>query len=464
MIIFSVHYPQRELVAKILLAHKVAHRYGASIIGRTGAIRRCQGQIFRRSVGPLHLGKKLDNGVVFEVALTPLASAKTIPVFLDQGFKIVSFDEEATAFWGPIEFAKRRIDKQSASMVEVLYSWGEWHNKAIQNSTIDLKKVSVVGHPRFEVYQDKYNDLYQDQMDFIKTTYVRFVLINTNITEMDWSEEAFLQRIKELELKRKKVGRDIDGGFPDLAFMREKSEARKKAFLDQVTISNIFKKIAIDRGAGDIQVVMRPKPSVAPAKLEAYAKKLGFQGHVDGRFSIVPWLKSCSAVLHHGCTTGIEAALAGKPAVMCGDEEFVATPVKEASFVVNGMQEAADMLYSTSVDGVEKNRLAEKYKAVEFWHHNVAGSPSDAILDDLERRGLVTQQVSFNVPKMISFKHNLATIGTLMDDNYRPGTRGIDAPINFNEVISLISKLDRIFEVETSCVEVRKEIFYLSRT
>lgn len=465
MLVIAVHYPQRELVAKILLAHKAAHRYGKSAIGRSGVIRRSQGQIFRQSFGPLNFGKKIKNGVVFEVALTPEASIKTrIPAIIQEGFGVVSFDEEATSFWDPIAFAKRRVDDKSASMIDVLYSWGKWHNIAIQNSALDLKKVSGVGHPRFEVYQDKYNALYRDQIDYINSKYDRFVLINTNITEVDWSEEAFLQRIKELEFKRKKVARDIDGGFGDIGLMKLKSEARKRAFIDQVTISQIFKKIAIERGAGDIKVVMRPKPSVVPAKLEAYAKDLGFQGLVDGRFSIVPWLKSCSAVLHHGCTTGIEAALAGKPAVMCGNEEFVATPVKEASFLASGLQEAADMLYSTSVDGVEINRLAEKYKAVEFWHHNVAGSPSDAILDDLERRGLVTQEVSFNAPKMMGCRNNRGTFTPSVDDNYHPGMRGIDAPINFNEVKFLIAKLDRVFGVETSCVEVRKEIFYLSRT
>lgn len=103
MITFGVHYPQREPVAKILLAHKATHRYGGSIIGRTGAIRRYQRQTFQRSFGPLRLGKKLDSAVVFEVALTPEASTKKrISVFLEQGFKVVSFDEEATAFWDPV--------------------------------------------------------------------------------------------------------------------------------------------------------------------------------------------------------------------------------------------------------------------------------------------------------------------------------------------------------------------------
>jgi len=136
MIIIGVHYPQRELVGKLLLAHKAAHRYGSSVIGRTGSIRRCKGQVFQHSFRPLRFGKKLSSGVVVDVALTPEASAKgRFPAFIEQGFNLASFDEEATAFWDPAAFARRRIDEKSAGMVDVLYSWGAWHNESALNNT-----------------------------------------------------------------------------------------------------------------------------------------------------------------------------------------------------------------------------------------------------------------------------------------------------------------------------------------
>ena len=188
----------------------------------------------------------------------------------------------------------------------MLYSWGEWHNRLIKLSCIDQKKVAVVGHPRIEICQDKYTSVYDDQINIIKKKYGRFLLINTNCTELDWSEEDFQKKLEKINDKKRLVGKDV---WENIETMRKKQEVRRQTFKQQIDISNLFLKMAKQKGEEDIKVVMRPKPSVMPIKLEQYAREQGFVGHVEKQFSVIPWIKCSSAVLHYGCSTAIESAL-----------------------------------------------------------------------------------------------------------------------------------------------------------
>lgn len=462
MLLIGVHYPQRELIPKLLLAHKASQRYGSALIGRTGALRRNGGQVFQRSSGSLAKRKRIKDGVMLEVALTPEASAQgRLPGFVENGFRVASFDEEATAFWDPGSFAKRRIDAVSADLVDVLFSWGAWHEAAIKHSEISPRKVARVGSPRFDVYQTQYESLFHDEIEFIRGRFGKFILINTNIVEMDWSEASFRQRVEELEEKRRRVGRDVDGGFGEIHLMKEKSELRRAAFAAQIAISNRFAELLKEASGDHVHVVMRPKPSVVPEKLERYAKTLGFRGIVDGRFSAVPWIKSCEAVLHHGCTTAIEAALVRVPAVMMGSNQLVAQPVREASFIAKGVEEAAQALVRFCDPGGDPKHLEKRYVAVSGWHQNIGESASDAVLDALEARGLVGYQERSNYGGVLESMYYRALSFGRDRLVYDPAKRGIDASISFFEVSKTLRVLDKIFGFVTNIRQIHKEVFLI---
>ena len=482
MIIVCVHIPQRELFSKILFAHKAAHRYGSSVVGKASEIRRCEGQVLKKKFGPISIGKNIKNGIIFELAITPEAWKKRIKGFLKQGFKVVSFDEEATALYDVKVFANSRIGKKSAENIEVLYSWGEWHNRLIKLSCIDQKKVAVVGHPRIEICQDKFTSIYDDQINIIKKKYGRFLLINTNCTELDWSEEDFQKKLQKINDKKRLVGKDV---WENIETMRKKQKVRRRTFKQQIDVSNLFLKMAKQNGAEDIEVVMRPKPSVMPIKLEQYAREQGFVGHVEKQFSVIPWIKSSSAVLHYGCSTAIESALQFKPSVMVGgNEDFVAEPVKEASIIVDSEQKAAEKLLASCLGQADQNEIDQKYKAVGSWHKNINKSSSDEILDDLEKRGLIDNP---RVKKLLNSKivHKQRTFinNNSMLSNYDLNNnsqndfinkfksliglsskkKDIIFPISYNEVTQVVEKLDKIFAVKTSCKKIGPQIFLLER-
>jgi hypothetical protein len=63
-----------------------------------------------------------------------------------------------------------------------------------------------------------------------------------------------------------------------------------------------------------VNLVVRPHPSEDPAMWTPFA-----QDHenvfVDNAHTVVPWLQACTALIHNGCTTGIEAFQVGTPAL-----------------------------------------------------------------------------------------------------------------------------------------------------
>lgn len=465
MLIILVHQPQRELTAKLLLAHKAAHRYGASVLGRTSVISQLEGQIFQRSVGPFRLGEKMKSGVILGFALPPEASIpRRLPKFKKAGFRIASLDEEATAFSDPVSYAKRRIDEKSSELADVVYSWGSWHNEAIKYSRTNPEKIAVVGHPRLEIYQEKFDDCFANQIEFIKKRYGRFVLINTNIMEFDWLSSSFDEQIRKIDKKRREVDRHVPGGFSDFESLKLKAEVRREEFKNQIKIANTLIKKAEDSRLEALTVVMRPKPSVSPHKLELYARENGFLGHVDGRFSVAPWLKSCAAVLHHGCTTAIEATLVGRNAILFGNEDFVAEPVREVSIMARDVPQAVDLLYEACLGNDVDNCLMERYKAVDRWHQNIGRSPSDAILDDLEQRNLLNDVVNKGgCLSAIESVRVFSRFSASRNGQYNSNLRGRDAPITFGEVASTVKCLDYLFRVKTSCKEVVRQTFHLER-
>jgi hypothetical protein len=61
-----------------------------------------------------------------------------------------------------------------------------------------------------------------------------------------------------------------------------------------------------------IDFVIRPHPSENPGPYEELAHTCG-NVHLDGRFSIHPWLFGARGVVHHYCTSAVEAFAAGVP-------------------------------------------------------------------------------------------------------------------------------------------------------
>lgn len=459
MIIITVHYPQRELIPKILLAHKAATRYGAAIIGRTGPVRKLRGQVLQQKMWSLKFKFHIEKGVIIEMATTPEAAADRLPSFKNEGFNVVSFCEEATAFPDPKTFASRRLDKNALDIIDLFLSWGKWHQEAIDYSTIDKNKLATTGHPRFEIYQEKYKSIFNEQIDDIKKTYgERFILVNTNIPEFALDEKNYNNRKDQLFKKVSLIGGqtlgDIGISEGELEYLFDN---KRQSFKNEIDIVNNLIESSTCR---DFKVVLRPKPSVAANAIQSYATKLGYQGKVDGRYSIVPWLYACSAVLHQNCTTGIEAALLGKPAIMLDEGTPIASPVKDASIIASNAIEVVELLKQSLNDGIDETIISEKLNSVKKWHENIESSPSDKILSELNDRGFI-EKTSNNLNRIHSKAINLE--GSVIESSNNSHIPGKKVKIDPYLLKHTVLKLNDIFSTKIGVSTVRDQVYILQK-
>lgn len=456
MLIITVHYPQRELAAKILLAYKASARFGYSIIGRSAPIRRRSGQVLRKRWKPFRSSDYRCEGTVVEVALTPEAGSGRLARFQRSGLNVVSFCEEATAYYDSLAYTRRRLD--ALDQVDLFFSWGEWHNRAIKLVDSPHDNVFESGHPRFEICQEKYRSLFSDQIDAIQRQYGRILLVNTNITEEAFADDGVdivkRQMSKKLESTGRKSYAEI-GFCPD--YLAGFLSKLRNAFRKQVEIVRSIQKVR-----DDVTVVFRPKPSVSPAKLAKYADHLGFVGIVDGRFSVTPWLYSCQAVLHHGCTTGIEATLTGTPAIMLDDGSPVARPVIDSSFIVGSVGEAVSIFHDVFDEQLNPELVEQKRDTIMEWFANIDGSPVEAILNKLQAIGLANYVSTLPLSDLRLKPIPPTTTRNSANDYFNPSLPAVDSNILAEDVSFFVTELNRIHGREVSVYEIEPEVFLFS--
>lgn len=458
MLILAVHSTHRELMGKLLLAHKAAMRWGYAILGQSTRLRQHHAQVLRQGRGLWRRSLPLTGGVVLEVAATANATQERFPVFRQAGFEIASFDEEATAFFDPQHFAKRRYDVRANAQLALLFSWGRWHQQALQHAPIDPQKVVTSGHPRFEIYQAPYQRLFQTQIDTICRRYGAFILVNTNIPAYAFEEDGVEKRLAELERKAQLAdmanARDLGYTADELY---ERARRARQAFQHKL---NIVQHIAKPLRQEGVTLVLRPHHSVSAEQLKAYARRLGYAGHVDGRFSIAPWLYATRGILHHNCTTALEATLVGKPAIMFDEGVPVAEPVRDVSFVHDTPQTTAETLLQIARQTLDPTQLAEKAHALRHWQAHVDSSPSDVILDALSERGLLPTDQTFQADQIQGrvLHHRPHYV---LGSHQTNAVRGADVFMKASDISISVKHLNAIFASDVRVKQVSDQIFLL---
>ena len=85
------------------------------------------------------------------------------------------------------------------------------------------------------------------------------------------------------------------------------NEAAAESFIGHPNYEFIFGDLCDQLVDDGTKVIYRPHPSDAPIKLENM--------EVDGRWSIAPWLHSCSLLINANCATSFDAYVSGTPSI-----------------------------------------------------------------------------------------------------------------------------------------------------
>ena len=285
----------RELDSKLLLACIAASRGFSSIIGS------------RREI---HFNiSSFSSGIYLSKSMTA-ASDRMFQIMRNLGHVIVAWDEEALVHLPPETYFSRRLSPVAMAFVPHMLAWGQ-DNAELWRQYPHLPhgaEIHVTGNPRNDLLRPEIRHYYDNIVEELEERYGDFILINTNFNHVNafYPGLNLFQPVKK-EGEEKMFGRAAKGMSRKYA---EGLRDLKQAIFEK------FKQLipALEQTFPNHNIVVRPHPT---ENQEIYRNIAGRckRVWVTNEGNVVPWLMATRAVIHNGCTTGVEAYVMGVPAI-----------------------------------------------------------------------------------------------------------------------------------------------------
>ena len=294
-LLMPVENQVRELDSKLLLACIAARRGFSSVIGPRREMH-IRIRSFPRSI---YLAKSIPkhSNIIFQI-------------MRKLGHEIVAWDEEALVHPQAETYYRRRVCPLGMRHLSHIFAWGE-DNAELWRQYPDLPNgitIHITGNPRGDLLRPEMLGFYERDADELRRTYGEFILINTNFNHVNaFSPDLNLFRPVEKPGEEPKLGRAAKGMSRDYA---EGLRDHKQAIFEH------FQRLipSLEQAFPNYTIVVRPHPTENQEiyrQISAECKQV----KVTNEGNVVPWLMAAKALIHNGCTTGVEAYVVGVPAI-----------------------------------------------------------------------------------------------------------------------------------------------------
>lgn len=277
----------RELDAKLLFSLAAAERGYPVVLGARTT---------------LHIeAARLPRGVYVAKSARAL-SERMFGIYRGLGCEIVAWDEESlvrnpnAAFW-----YRRRLSARSLAHVRAFFAWGDDDAEQIRAFPGGpVPPVHATGNPRLDLTRPELRAYFDEEAKTHRARHGDFLLVNTNFGLVNHYVDAM-------------------SGAPPLPPGESTSEERDVAQALVAYRSEMFARFqemvaALAKAFPDLAIVVRPHPVEKHAAWEAIARSFPNVA-VEQKGNVLPWLLAARALVHSGCTTGVEAYALGVPAV-----------------------------------------------------------------------------------------------------------------------------------------------------
>jgi surface carbohydrate biosynthesis protein len=294
-LLIPVENQVRELDPKLLLAAIAAMRGFCAVIGSHRELD------FRIASFPrsLYLCKSFT-----------VRNLKMFRIMHKLGHEILSWDEEALVHLPAEMYYSRRLSPLTMRHLNHLFAWGQ-DNAELWREYADFPPglpIHVTGNPRNDMLRPEMRSFYDREVEEIRDLYGEFILLNTNFNHVNafFPTQNLFQPVKSPmeEPVFGKAGRGMTREFA------EGFRDHKQAIFED------FQRLIpdLEHAFPNYPIVVRPHPTESQ---EVY-KKIAAQCErvrVTNEGNVVPWLIATKAVIHNGCTTGVEAYVMKVPAI-----------------------------------------------------------------------------------------------------------------------------------------------------
>jgi surface carbohydrate biosynthesis protein len=285
----------RELDPRLLLACIAARRGFPSVIG---PLREIEFQIasFPRSI---YLSKSMLSGRIEIFKAMRLL-----------GHEIVTLDEEALVHLPPEIYYSRRLSPKAIKYVSQLLAWGKDNAELWRDYPLlpPHASINITGNPRTDMLRPEIRRFYEEEVKRLRSNYGDFILVNTNFNHVNafYPSMNLFQPAKNQE-EKSKFGRAAKGMTLEYAEgLREHKQAAFEDFQQLIP--------TLDASFPDYDIIVRPHPTENQEVYHKIAARCN-RVQVTNEGNVVPWLMAARALVHNGCTTGVEAYALGLPAI-----------------------------------------------------------------------------------------------------------------------------------------------------
>jgi surface carbohydrate biosynthesis protein len=295
LLLIPVENQVRELDPKLLLACVAAERGFSSVIGSRREME------FNIDAFPqsIYLSKSMT-----------IRSLLFFRVAKRFGHQIIAWDEEALVHLPPETYFSRRLHPSAIRYVSQLFAWGP-DNKRLWRQYAHLPDdipIHITGNPRSDMLRPELQSFYQDEVAQFRKKYSDFILINTNFNHVNaYGPDMNLFKSAKRPGRKPAFGRAARGMSRNYA---EGLRDHKKAVFEH------FKKLIpeLEKAFPDYNIVIRPHPTESHDVYNQIASQCK-RVFVTNEGNVVPWLMATKALIHNGCTTGVEAYAMKVPAI-----------------------------------------------------------------------------------------------------------------------------------------------------
>jgi surface carbohydrate biosynthesis protein len=295
LLLIPVENQVRELDPKLLLACVAARRGFSSVIGS----RREMEMMIDRFPRSIYLSKSMT-----------VRSLLFFWVAAKFGHDIITWDEEALVHLPPEIYFSRRLHPAAIRYVTHLFAWGE-ENAELWRTYPHLPAgipIHVTGNPRSDMLLPGLHAYYADEIEAIRREFGDFILVNTNFNHVNaFGADMNLFKPVKRPGQRPRFGRAARGMSRGYA---EGLRDHKQALFED------FKRLIpeLEKRFPAYTIVVRPHPTEGHDAYRQIAARCT-RVRVTNQGNVVPWLLTAKALVHNGCTTGVEAFVLKVPAV-----------------------------------------------------------------------------------------------------------------------------------------------------
>lgn len=283
-IVIPVETLNREFDGKLLLALCALERGLAPIIGGRTELHRRAGEL----PNSIYVSKGIRVG-----------NRVMLSLLQKLGHVIVALEEEGLVRF-PDEAYLMMLDPATFNRASILYAWGH-DNAELWRRFPDYRDTPIVeaGNPRMDMLRPEVRGFYASDVAALHRRYGRFVLFNSNFSFVN----HFIPGHQRFRVAGKAEA--------------DKSHAiRSGIYQHKSILFDQFRQLMprLSAAVRPHNLVIRPHPS-ENAQTWVDATQGLPNVHVVHEGPVVPWLMAATALVHNSCTSGIEAAILGTPAL-----------------------------------------------------------------------------------------------------------------------------------------------------